>query len=136
MAKHSPVEVGLTFVLHPLNPEMVNWGHWAVSGNGGRGHCHSLEGRYRPPPCWNPPDPPVIIDHARAVLIERALVKTPEKHRQALVLWYAYRLSAHGIGRKCGVRIGEIDPFMRTALNMVENLLTHKVKGRISEGTI
>lgn len=104
---------------------LENWKAWA------RDKIHyritpSLEGRYRPPPSWHPPEPKQVVDIFDAAKVEATLTNPtfPEKYRKIIV--YAYitpYININVFCRKNGVRARGMDEDLKTAIMMLENRL-------------
>ena len=102
-----------------------NWKKWARTSRHYR-VTPSLEGRYKCPPSWHPPEPKVFVDTLDAVIIEKALVSPsfPKKSRD--IIKYAYIESAKPIDiacRRIGINKRNFDEDLETAIRMLHNRL-------------
>lgn len=111
-----------------IQNRLENWARWARV----RPHyakCRSLEGKYKAPPTWHPPEPRIEVDTLDAVVIEKALVQPsfPKKSREIIKYAYLYSgIHPMKICRKLGIKNGDIDAELRTAIMMLENRLNIK----------
>jgi len=67
---------------------LINWSHWAKSRPFYPASCKSLESRYRPPPCWHPPEFKAEIDILDAYKVEKGIVRLPRRNMSIII--YAY----------------------------------------------
>ena len=111
---------------------LENWGRWLRSNPVVRQHCYSIEGRYRSPQCWYPPEPrePDADPHA-AMRVERAMPYLPGRSRRALELRYVRRLPLSIVAKRIAIHVGDIDEFMERAKLILKNILTLREKKRI-----
>lgn len=111
-----------------LNDLLENWGRWCRSALHGRGHCRSIEHRYRPEQvqsegvCASPPD------ERSALEIERIVVRLPVKQRDLLRYHFARRASVNSIRRKLGIHQGQYEFELSRAATMVKNNLDSEKK--------
>ena len=111
-----------------MENRLINWARWAKV----RPHyatCRSLEGKYKAPPTWHPPEPRIEVDTLDAVVIEKALTNPtfPKKSRE--IIKYSYLtpfIHPMKISRKLGIKNGDIESELRYAINMLENRLNKK----------
>lgn len=108
-----------------IQDRLENWARWARV----RPHyssCKSLEGRYKAPPTWHPPEPKINVDTLDAAVIEKALVNPsfPKKARELIKYSYLYPQINHmKMCRKLGIKNNDIDGELRMAILMLENRL-------------
>lgn len=113
-----------------IQERLVNWARWARV----RPHyssCKSLEGRYKAPPTWHPPEPKIHVDTLDAAVIEKALVNPsfPKKARELIKYSYLYPQINHmKMCRKLGIKNNDIDGELRMAILMLENRLKIKAE--------
>jgi hypothetical protein len=106
-----------------------NWRRWADQRGLYQGHAGSIEGRYRSPQHWDPPDPrPPSINLPDAILVNRAymhlaqIAPKPARVIQILVFkgknwrpqWQAQKLGIHHTG---------LEEALTRAKQMLENQL-------------
>lgn len=104
---------------------LENWKKW------GRPHKHcritpSLEGKYRPPPSWHPPEPKVFVNILDALVIEKAVTNPAFPKKYFKILKYAYMESHLPIDiacRKIGINKRNFDEDLETAIRMLHNRL-------------
>ena len=104
---------------------LQNWGAWLRSGTNAKGHCFSIEGRYRSPQCWYPVQPrePEANVHD-AFRIERVMPHVPRQHWKALKFHYVYRMEPRLACKRLAIRYAAWDSFLNDARAMVANNLT------------
>lgn len=86
----------------------------------------SLEGRYKPPPSWHPPEPKLFVDTLDAVIVEKALVNPsfPKKARALIVYSYMHPFIPLPIAcRKIGINQRHFEAELKTAVNILHNRL-------------
>src|SRR5258706_6330331 len=98
---------------------LINWGRWAIS-HASRGHCASIEHRYRSPQCWNDPQPKTEHDEQLAFLIEQSMRIVPKLSRKLLKLKYVVRCDKEFIARR--LRLKDYDQALYTARQIALNL--------------
>jgi hypothetical protein len=104
---------------------LENWKQWARNKKHYR-ITPSLEGKYRPPPSWNPPEPSIQVDINDALKVEKVLVSPtfPSKSRNLII--YAYitpQLDIHYVCRKLGINKRNLEADLQTAINILHNRL-------------
>ena len=112
-------------MIDELKERLVNWRNWARDKRHYR-ITPSLEGRYRPPPSWNPPEPKLFVDVLDAIVIEKALTNEtfPKKARKLIV--YAYinpSIPLQIACRKIGINARHFETELATAINILHNRL-------------
>ena len=109
--------------LEMTKERLENWKNWAKDRKQYR-VTPSLEGKYRPPPSWHPPEPKIFVDINDALKVERAIVGMPQPFKQVIIYGYITPfIDLHFFCRKAHIRIGEYDSYTRRALDMVHNRL-------------
>jgi hypothetical protein len=92
-----------------------NWRRWCIQKGFHRGHCGSVEGAYRSPQHWDPPEPrPASIDLLDAVVVNRAYT------RLALIAPY---LRPTRQAQILGTHYLRLDELLHTAKQMLSNQL-------------
>lgn len=88
------------------------------------GHCGSLEGLYRSPQCWHPPEArPEEINEPRALETERAMRFLPAKERKLIKFIFIYRAEPRWICLRLVIPVRDYDLYLNKARQMVSNLL-------------
>lgn len=102
---------------------LENWKNWARPHKKYR-VTTSLEGRYKAPPVWHPPEAKVFVDINDALEVERAIIRLPAKYKNLIVYKYITPyLNLNGFCRKNAIRSSEYDMEERKAILMVQNRL-------------
>lgn len=112
-----------------VDAELRNWGRW-VRDRTPKGHCRSIEHRFRHPR-WRQEQldeapPPAIrpVDPVAAMAVERIMRHVPELHRSLLRLWYVEGASREWICRRLAISLrSDWDDVFARAQSMVDNLL-------------
>lgn len=101
-----------------------NWANWARDKPHYR-VTQSLEGRYRPPPVWEAPQPTTFVDINDALKVERAIIGMPKPYK-ALVIYVMIRsgLPLPIFCRKNRINARDFDELERKAYIIVKNRLT------------
>jgi hypothetical protein len=104
---------------------LENWKQWARDKRHYR-ITPSLEGKYKAPPSWHPPEPSIHVDILDAIIVEKVLVGLtfPKKARE--IIKYSYIHSGMPIDvacRKIGINKRNFDEEMETAIRMLHNRL-------------
>ena len=87
-----------------------------------RRSCRSIEGRYRPE--GGERDIPVmVVNPLDAVVIERAMVRMPNRERSLLKSHFVEREPVIDLRRKYSIRFGMYESEIGRAIRMVENTL-------------
>lgn len=102
---------------------LLNWANWALYGRGGKGHCGSIEHRWRSPQCWYPQEPVIPVDVLDALNVEHCMVRLPAFERRLLKEHYVWRRSARNICRGLAIHKDRFAELLRRARLMVRNLL-------------
>lgn len=102
-----------------------NWALWCIERQPRRS-CRSIEGRYRPE--GGDRDIPVfVVNPLDAVVIERAMVKMPNRERGLLKAHFVDREPVIELRRKYAIRFGMYESEIGRAIRMVEDVLkTHR----------
>ena len=75
-----------------ISDRLVNWGRWARVHPKSSSACRSLEGAYRSPQCWDPPEPLARpVDRLDAWEIETGVRILPLRHHMLLTFKYVVR---------------------------------------------
>ena len=104
---------------------LENWKKWARTSRHYR-ITPSLEGKYRPPPSWHPPEPKIYVDSLDALIVEKALVNPSFPRKSRELIKYAYIESGKPIDIACRkIRINKrnFDEDLETAIRMLHNML-------------
>jgi hypothetical protein len=102
---------------------LENWRNWARDHRKYR-VTPSLEGRYRPPPSWHPPEPKIFVDILDAIKVEKALVAMPQPYKQVLIYRYIYPfLNFNAFCRKASIHQSKFNEYERRAICMLHNRL-------------
>jgi hypothetical protein len=99
-----------------------NWRKWLLSG-AKRGRAGSAEGGYRPPPCWNPPEPRVVVDQADAIEVNEVWKKLPYKSRDMIKYSMVWREHWRATCRKLNLLPDEYDVFLGYSLRLMKDML-------------
>lgn len=98
-----------------------NWALWCIERDPRRS-CRSLEGRYRPE--GGDRDIPVMaINSLDAVIIERAMVKMPNRERELLKAHFIAREPVINLRRRYSIRFGMYESEIGRSIRMLENTL-------------
>lgn len=120
---NAPVAEFTDYDVSETQQRLENWRQWARP----RRHYRvtpSLEGRYKPPPSWHPPEARIEIDLNDALKVERAIVKLPHPYKQVIIYTYIHPwLDLRGFCRKARINIRDFDMYQRRSVDMVHNLL-------------
>jgi DNA-directed RNA polymerase specialized sigma24 family protein len=117
---------------------LKNWGAWLRSGTTAKGHCFSIEGRYRSPQCWYPAQPrePEANVHD-AFEIERVMPNVLPKHRRALKFHYVFRMEPRLACKRLAIRYAAWDSFLNDARTMVViNLTLRESRNKIHANSV
>lgn len=100
-----------------------NWKRWAKDKPQYR-VTKSLEGKYKSPQHWHPPEPKIFVDILDAIKVERAIIDLPKPYKQLIIYKYIMPfLSFDGFCRKAAIRPDQYDVFERRAIDMIVNRL-------------
>lgn len=94
-----------------------------------REHIHyrvtaSLEGRYKPPPVWHPPEPKIFIDTIDAGIVELAVIGMPASYKALLKYHYfTPYIPLNVICRKVKIRADYYNVEIEKAIRMVDDRL-------------
>lgn len=106
-----------------IDERLLNWARWAKD----RIHYRitpSLEGRYKAPPCWHPPEPKTFVDLNDAYKVEKAIIKIPEKFRNLIIYEYIKPyLNYHKTIKRLKIADADFHIQSTKAKNMVKNRL-------------
>lgn len=101
-----------------------NWARWVRDRSFRKKHCYSIEGRYRSPQHWHPPEPrPPEVDWQEALKIEKIVVRLPKKYTALLVGHYVKLSNPMSICRKIAIRFNDYEATLQMARIMVRNNL-------------
>lgn len=92
-----------------IHTSLLNWVNW-VRVKWHPQSVKSLEGRYRPPPCWHPHEPSNPPDLNLAHKIEDLIVSAPNHYGEHLRLWYVRRAPAEIAERKLHMKLMQLEP--------------------------
>lgn len=107
-----------------LNEILLNWARWVRDRGYRKQHCYSIEGRYRSPQHWNPPEPrPPDTDLWEAVKVEKIIIRLPRKYMVLLVGHYVKKSNPMATCRKIAIRFNDYDATLQMARLMVRNNL-------------
>ena len=110
-----------------LERQLENWGRWCRELPS-RGHCESIESRYRSPQHWHdlgaPQAPARPVDRDAALNVNRAWGVTPQPWKAVLRDWYVFRANPKMACRRVKIPFVAHDDYLRDARLMVRNLLT------------
>lgn len=114
----------MTDLSHELvHQRLQNWCNWAKD----RPHYRitpSLEGRYKPPPCWHPPEARIFVDLNDAYKVESAIIKIPDKFKNIIIYAYIKKyLKFEMVCRKLHISQSDYPIQEKKAINMVKNRL-------------
>lgn len=79
----------------------------------------SLEGRYRPPPMYEPAAPSTPPDLLLCYAIERLIASAPNQFGQHLRMWYIRRYPMEAAARKLGMPYSQVEPHLTRARQFV-----------------
>src|SRR5882762_3259924 len=86
---------------------LQHWGRW-LRTRPAKGHCASIEHRYRSPQCWDERNPrPPEPELGKAILIEELMRIVPRLARKILKLAYVYHADGQFIARR--LRLKDFD---------------------------
>lgn len=104
-----------------------NWGRWCRDLPS-RGHCESIESRYRSPQTWYEPGAPQApaspVDREAALAVNRAWGSVPQPWKGVLRDWYVYHANPAMTCRRLKIPRRAHDEYVHDARLMVRNLLT------------
>jgi hypothetical protein len=122
---NAPIEKLLShaFDVSETKERLENWRQWARPRMQQR-VTQSLEGRYRPPPSWHPPEAKTEVNLIDALKVERAIVNLAPQYKQVIIYSYIYPyLDLRAFCRKAKINIRDFESMQRKAVDMVHNLL-------------
>ena len=105
-----------------------NWRRWCVARGLHQGHAYSIEGRYRSPQHWNPPEPkPQMIDDNDALMVNRAytrLAQIAESQAKIIkILTFRVHLRPQWQAQKLGIHYLVLDEaYYRAKLALKNNV--------------
>lgn len=106
-----------------IHQQLLNWVNWVrIKWHPSR--VKSLEGRYRPPPCWEPPAPSNPPDLNLAHKIEDLIREAPNHYGEHLRLWYIRRVRAEIAERKLHLRLCQLEPHLAASREFILTRLT------------
>lgn len=106
-----------------------NWARWVRDRSFRKQHCFSIEGRYRSPQHWNPPEPkPAEVDWQLALKVEKIVVRLPRKYLTLLVGHYVKLSNPMSTCRKIAIRFNDYNATLQMAKIMVRNNLNDKTR--------
>lgn len=108
--------------MNEIERRLTEWARWLRSSPA-RGHCASLEHRYRSPQCWDEINPSNPISTLDAAEIEDIVVALPEKYKKLAKYHYVYRMAQHFICRRLRFRHAEYDNEMNSLRFQVQEAL-------------
>jgi len=109
-----------------LEEIFINWARWAKNRSHRKQHCFSIEGRYRSPQTWHPPEPkPPEIDLWEALKVEKAVVGLPKKYRILITGHYVYKSNPMSLVRKIAIRFNDYNATLQMARLMVKNRIRY-----------
>ena len=111
-----------------------NWRRWCIAKGLHQGHAMSIEGRYRSPQHWDPPNPkPPEIDLLDAVLVNRAytmLAQIAESQAKIIkILTFREYWRPQWQAQKLGIHYLRLDEAYRWAKIAFQNQLAFIEKG-------
>lgn len=117
-----------------LERQLENWGKWSRELPE-RGHCMSIESRYRSPQHWfdlgAPQAPPSPVDRDAALAVNRAWGAMPQPWKGVLRDWYVYAANPKMTCRRVKIPFRAHEDYLVDARLMVRNLLTRHGWARI-----
>lgn len=113
-----------------------NWRRWCETRGVQYGRVGSLEGNYRSPQCWEPPNPrPPMIDVPDAILINRAYtwlsIHAPREAKTIKVMTFMHHWRERWKAQKLGIHYTKLDEAYKTARIMLKNVSEHIERKRI-----
>jgi hypothetical protein len=115
-----------------IEARLRNWQAWGKD----KPHyqrCKSLEGNYKAPPVWEAPKLKSEVDIKDALIIERCVIKLPEKNKMVLVVdvMYPHLLINERFAKTCTIigisRKTEVfSDYLKQSKIMLRNLLTQR----------
>jgi DNA-directed RNA polymerase specialized sigma24 family protein len=116
----------LCFFGDPLMPTieevLSNWARWSRTKRG-KGHCASIEHRFRTPNHFYPPSPNPAINLLAALAVEREMQQMPRDHQRAIIMHYVDQSTSTYICRKLAIRHVDWSRFLADAVCMISNRL-------------
>lgn len=110
-----------------LERQLENWGRWCRELPS-RGHCESIESRYRSPQHWHdlgaPQAPPRPVDRDAALAVNRAWGAMPQPWKAIIRDWYVFRANPRMTCRRVKIPALGHEDYLHDARLMVRNLLT------------
>jgi hypothetical protein len=111
-----------------FSARFANWARWCVQKGLYRGRAGSVEGAYRSPQHWDPPEPrPPTIDVLDAILVNRAYVRlavlAPKQAQIIKVLVFRPHFRPQWQAQKLGIHYTELDEALSRAKRMLCNQL-------------
>mgnify|MGYP001558516551 CR=1 FL=1 len=107
-----------------IHKSLQNSANWCRVGTVQR-RTPSLEGRYRPPPCWHQPEPPNSPDINHAHRVEELIVSAPHDYGTHLRLWYIRRWPMKAAAKKLKIAYPQIEPHLAAAREYIKIALTN-----------
>ena len=106
--------------LAETNERLENWARWSRD-RWRRGHCRSIEFRYKSPDVFEPPEARVVFDSLAAEAMHSHVCDLPERQRWVLHLWFVHRAPPGFIRRRLAIRRDGLPYELHRAMRMVRN---------------
>lgn len=110
-----------------LESLLENWARWSRELPE-RGHCSSLEHRYRSPQTWHdlgaPQAPSQPVNREAALAVNRAWGAMPQPWKGVLRDWYVFGANPRMTCRRIKIPFSAHPDYLRDARMMCRNLLT------------
>lgn len=99
-----------------------NWARWSRD-RWRRGHCVSIEHRYKSSDLYEPPDPRVEYDALAGAELHTHVCDLPNRQRWILHLWFVHRAPPGFIRRRLAIRRDGLAHELHRAVRMLRNRL-------------
>lgn len=99
-----------------------NWGRWSKDRLK-RGHCQSIEHKYKSTDAWQDTEPQVVWDALDAEELHSVVCGLPERYRWLLHLLVLHKAPDGYVRRVLGIRRDDLVSEYHRAIRMVRNVL-------------
>lgn len=115
-----------------------NWRRWCLSDGAIYGRVASLEGNYRSPQCWEPPNPrPPSVDVPDAIEINRAYtwlaINAPREAKVIRIMTFCGHWREKRRAQILGINSANLADAYRTSRIMLRNVSEHLERKRITK---
>lgn len=106
--------------LEETQERLENWARWSRD-RWRRGHCRSIEHRYKSSDVFEAPEPRIEFDSLDGEALHSHVCDLPDKQRWVLHLWFVHRAPPGFIRRKLAIRRDGLSHELHKAMRMLRN---------------